>query len=67
MGDPEPRAAAACREIEAATSEMERAMEGYRTGAVSAQGVNRAEKRLRDAQWRAITVSNGRIDEFRNE
>jgi hypothetical protein len=67
MADPEPRAAAACREIQAATSEMEKAMTGYRAGTVSAQGVNRAEKRLRDANWRAITVSNGRIDEFSNE
>jgi hypothetical protein len=67
MGDPVPRAKAAYAEIEAATSAMEKAMEGYRTGAVSAQGVNRAEKRLRDAHYRAYTVESGRIDDFRNE
>jgi hypothetical protein len=67
MADPVPRARQAYDEVIAATSEMEKAMTGYRTGAVSAQGVNRAEKRLRDAHWRAYTVESGRIDDFRNE
>jgi hypothetical protein len=67
MGDPVPRARPAYDAIEAATTEYERCLEGYRTGAVSVQQCNKAEKRLRDAHWRAYTVESGRIDDFRNE
>ena len=67
MGDPVPRAQAAVDEIKAATSEYERCLEGYRTGAVSVQQCNRAEKRLRDAHDRHYDVESGRISLFRTE
>jgi hypothetical protein len=67
LGDPVPRAQAAADAIKAATSEYERCLEGYRVGATSVQQCNKAEKKLRDAHWRAYTVESGRIDDFRNE
>jgi hypothetical protein len=67
MGDPVPRARQAYNEVIAATENYERCLEGYRTGAVSVQQCNKAEKRLRDANWRAYTVESGTIDSFRNE
>jgi hypothetical protein len=66
VGDPEPRAAQAQREIEAATEACEKAMEDYRAGRVTASAVNRCTDRLGQAHYRAYVVSGGRIDDFRN-
>jgi hypothetical protein len=65
MGDPEPRAAAACREIQAATEQVEKAMVDYRKGG-SVQAVNRANDRLAKAHRAAYDISSGRIPDFRN-
>jgi hypothetical protein len=67
MGDSVPRAKPAYAEIEAATSEYAKCLEGYRTGAASVRQCNRAEKRLRDAHRHAYDVESGRISDLRNE
>jgi hypothetical protein len=65
MGDPEPRAAAACREIQAATDAVEKAMVDYRAGKVTATTVSNADRRLARAHYDAYLVSAGKPPEFR--
>jgi hypothetical protein len=66
MADPEPRAAAACREIQSATEAQARLMEGYRVGTVTASQVAKGDMRLAKAHRHAYEVASGRISDFRN-
>jgi hypothetical protein len=66
MAEPEPRQAAAVKELHAATDAVEKAMEAYRKGG-SVEAVNKADRRLAMAHHRMTgVVSAGRIDDFRD-
>ena len=60
MGDPVPRAAAAIKEVHAATEAVEKAMVDYRRGG-SVSAVNRANDRLAKAHYRHYIVEAGRM------
>jgi hypothetical protein len=66
LGDPVPRAAEACREVQAATEAQKRLMEDYRTGRATATQVAKGDMRLAKAHRHLYDVESGRIDDFRN-
>jgi hypothetical protein len=65
LGDPVPRAAAAAREVIAATEAQERLMEDYRTGRATAAQVTKGDMRLGKAHQRLYDCESGRIPQFR--
>ena len=65
MGDPVPRAAAAAKEVQAATEEVERATLAYRKGG-SASAVNKANDRLAKAHRHLYDCESGRLPDYRN-
>jgi hypothetical protein len=65
MAEFEPRQAAVCREIQAATEAVSKAQVDYREGKVTATTVSNADRRLARAHYQSYLISAGRPPDFR--